>query len=105
MRYESFWKDLIRVLDFPNLMLNFMINLVMQFKNFIYYEIRKMSITKTYTEKSEVMRCTTKPCHISQKSFIWKPYVLYAHTRMRIYLRFQFTVIIPNKMIDIHIFN
>lgn len=72
MRYESFWKDLIRVLDFPNLMLNFMINLVMQFKNFIYYEIRKMSITKTYTEKSEV---TTKPCHISQKSFIWKPYV------------------------------
>lgn len=25
----------------------------MRFKNFIYYEIRKMSITKTYTEKSE----------------------------------------------------
>lgn len=25
----------------------------MRFKNFIYYKIRKMSITKTYTEKSE----------------------------------------------------
>lgn len=51
----------------------------MRFKNFIYYEIRKMSITKTYTEKSEDTRCTMKPCHISQKSFIWKPYVLHAH--------------------------
>lgn len=52
MRYELFWKNLIRVLDFFNLMISFMINLVMQFKNFIYYEIRKMSITKTYMKRA-----------------------------------------------------
>lgn len=78
MRYELFWKNLIRVLDFFNLMINFMINLVMQFKNFIYYEIRKMSITKTYVKRARSWGARWK-CHISQKSFIWKPYVLHAH--------------------------